>query len=110
VFLDGYEGMRQLYAKGLAIDCLVCGDDAIAFGAMKFCREKGVSVPGRLAIAGFDDVPGAGLSNPSLTSVGQPLRAMGRKAFSMLLEGIESGSVALRCETAKPSLSERESA
>ncbi len=107
---DGYEGLRQLHAKGLGIDCLVCGTDSIAFGAMKYCLDNGISIPGRLALVGFDDVPSAELTNPPLTTVVQPLREMGRKTFAMLLDGIENSCVALRRETVRTRLAERASA
>ncbi len=74
-------------------DALLCYDDKLALAMMDALRSAELSVPGDLAVAGFDDIPFARLSNPRLTTVAQPSTQMGRLAASMLLEAAESGVV-----------------
>ena len=65
-------------------------NDNIAIGAIKAARARGLRVPEDLSIVGFDDVEGATIVSPELTTVRQPLAEMGRTAVSLLnrlLEG-----------------------
>ena len=66
-------------------DALVCLHDAMALLAVERLRERGVPVPGRVAVIGFDDVPGAATCSPPLTTIRQPMNQMGREAATMLL-------------------------
>ncbi len=44
--------------------------DAIAYGALGACRELGLSVPGDVSVAGFDDHPLSKLLDPALSTIG----------------------------------------
>ncbi len=68
-----------------------CCTDAMAMGVLAAARELGLSVPGRLAVIGFDDVPELGWSSPALTTVRQPLRAMAEGAVR-ILDGLLAGA------------------
>lgn len=70
---------------------IFASNDAMAFGVLRAARSAGISVPGDLAVVGFDDVPGAAQIHPALTTVRQPLRDMGRRAVEMLLLQIRQG-------------------
>ncbi len=50
-------------------DAVFCANDALALGLLEAARSEGVSVPERLAVAGFDDVPSAAESHPPLTTL-----------------------------------------
>ena len=60
-------------------------NDLSALATLEVAAELSVDVPGRLSVVGFDNVPESALSRPSLTTVEQPIRQMGRDAVSMLL-------------------------
>lgn len=68
---------------------IFCGNDSIAIGAMEALAECGIRVPEDVSIAGFDDSLAARISVPQLTSVRQPLRAMGARAVELLLARVE---------------------
>ncbi len=72
---------------------LVCYDDRTALMLMSALREHGIRVPDDVAVTGFDDIPFARLANPRLTTVAQPIEAMGERAARMLLEAIRTGHV-----------------
>jgi LacI family transcriptional regulator len=55
-------------------------------------REAGRSVPGDIALIGFDDLPLAQQTDPPLTTVRQPIAAMGKQLVGMLLDIIENGA------------------
>ena len=63
-----------------------CYNDMTAVGLLKAARQSGLAVPRDLAVVGFDDIPLASYVVPSLTTVAQPKREMGRRATEMVLE------------------------
>lgn len=70
---------------------IVAANDAMALGARRALEFSGNPAWARCAVTGFDDIPGAS-GNPGLTTVRQPLVAMGREAVSMLREVLEGRS------------------
>jgi LacI family repressor for deo operon, udp, cdd, tsx, nupC, and nupG len=76
---------------------IVCGSDLMAFGAIRGVRGRGLSVPGDVSVVGFDDSPLIAFADPPLTTIRQPVEAMGAAAVNVLLEEI-SGNPAQRGE------------
>lgn len=79
-------------------DAIVCGSDLIASGVLLAARELGISVPGNLAVTGFDDLELATHTTPPLTSMRMPLKQLGTAAVSLLLDypnGVSPRSVLL---------------
>ena len=81
----GYEAMQQMLALDELPDAVFAANDLIAIGAIRACRERGLRVPDDLAIAGFDDIPAAGLIYPALTTLDQNARLTGQQAAETLL-------------------------
>lgn len=69
---------------------LCCGNDQIAIGALRALNEAGVKVPEEMSLTGFDDTPEAATQIPPLTTIHQPLEAMGRRAAEILLATIDA--------------------
>jgi LacI family transcriptional regulator len=67
---------------------LVAGNNLKALGALRALRERGLDVPGDIALVCFDDFPWADLFEPRLTCMAQPCRAIGERAVERLLERI----------------------
>ncbi|GAA2250667.1 LacI family DNA-binding transcriptional regulator [Streptomyces atrovirens] len=65
---------------------VVCASDMMALGAVRAARERGLTVPGDLSVVGFDDSPLIAFTDPPLTTVRQPVKAMGQVAVDALLE------------------------
>jgi len=92
--LSGYNAMLQLLpAKP---DAVFAANDTMALGALRALRESGLSVPGDVAIVGFDDIPAAAVAPPPLTTVRQPVRQIGELAARTLLELIDQPESAPR--------------
>jgi LacI family transcriptional regulator len=66
--------------------CVFAFNDAMALGALRTLRDRGIDVPGRVSLAGFDDIPATLDTNPTLTTVRIPLAEMGELAVSLALE------------------------
>lgn len=68
---------------------IIAANDVTAMRVIEEAKELGLSVPGDLSVVGFDDIPDAALCEPPLTTVRQPLQAMGAAAMTMLLDILE---------------------
>lgn len=66
-------------------DAVFCANDGIATGCLEAFAEIGLRVPEDISVAGFDDTLAARTTVPQLTTVRQPLRAMGSRAVEVLL-------------------------
>ncbi|MEN7550740.1 LacI family DNA-binding transcriptional regulator [Rapidithrix thailandica] len=73
-------------------DAIFAINDPVAFAIMHHLLSKGVRIPEEMGIVGFTGGPMSKLYYPSLSSVRQPSRAMGKSAAKMLLKEIESPS------------------
>ncbi len=67
------------------IDAVFCAAGFIAIGALLECQRRGWAVPGRVAIAGFDDNELVAGTNPPLTTVRIPRYEIGRRAAELLV-------------------------
>ncbi|WP_329123334.1 LacI family DNA-binding transcriptional regulator [Streptomyces sp. NBC_01465] len=81
----GGRAIEQLIADGVEFDSVFAHNDVSAAGALRALRAAGRSVPGDVAVVGFDDIPMARHTEPPLTTVRQPTREMGETAARMLL-------------------------
>jgi DNA-binding LacI/PurR family transcriptional regulator len=82
---SGYECTRRLLARVPDLDAVFAAADLFALGAVQALREAGRRVPQDVALVGFDDIDAASQADPPLTSVRQPVEAMGHKMASMML-------------------------
>ena len=91
---SGYEAMVGLLASGAEFDAVMGVNDAVAVGALRALRARGVRVPDDVALTGFDDTDEAEFTVPPLTTVSPEHDAMVGAAVRMLIErlGGETGS------------------
>jgi DNA-binding LacI/PurR family transcriptional regulator len=85
---SGAAAMRALLARRPDVDAVFASSDLMALGAIRVLREAGRSVPGDVAVVGFDDGPVAAVAEPTLTTVHQPMEELGREMATMLLSRI----------------------
>ena len=90
-------------------DAMVCANDQMAIGAMRELQAGGLRVPADIAVVGFDDIYPGSLIAPSLTTVRQPMRQLGERACSRLLERIADPGLPHRVELLPTELIVRES-
>jgi DNA-binding LacI/PurR family transcriptional regulator len=105
----GYRAMTALLAREPALDAVFAASDLMALGACRAANVAGRPVGQNLAIVGFDDIDEAVRSSPSLTTIRQPLAAMGRAMSEVLLQRI-SGDAAPQSTVVPVELVVRESA
>ncbi len=76
---------RRLALRRRLPEVIVCANDQMAIGAMHALAMAGLSVPGDVAVVGFDDIPVARYLSPPLTTVRQPIRQLGAAAVESLV-------------------------
>lgn len=72
---------------------IFAANDLSAFGVMEVAPELGLRIPLDLSVVGFDDIPEAASVHPRLTTIAQPLQAMGAQAVDMLLAQLQGRPV-----------------
>lgn len=82
----GEAQMRHLLQLPERPTAVFCYDDLIALGAFKAVHDAGLDIPSDISLTGFDDLFVASYTHPPLTTVHQPLQAMGKRAMQVLLE------------------------
>lgn len=87
----GWSGAEALLDSAPDLTALVGTADQMAIGALAHLRASGRTVPGRIAVAGFNDIAVARDLSPSLTTVRLPLREMGAAAMTMALRPHHEG-------------------
>ena len=86
----GSNALNTLIERHSDLKAVFFANDTLAVGALLECRRRGLEVPGRVAIAGFDNLELASEIVPSLTTVGVYRREMGRTAADLLLRSIRN--------------------
>ncbi|MDT0610887.1 LacI family DNA-binding transcriptional regulator [Streptomyces lancefieldiae] len=93
---SGHRAMRDLLARHPELDAVFAASDSMAAGALNALRAAGRRVPEDVAVIGFDDFQPARPTDPPLTTVRQPLEAIGRTMVRLLLEEMEESPAAWR--------------
>ena len=72
---------------------IICASDPLALGAIRSARRQGLRVPTDLSVVGFDDSAFMNCTDPPLTTVRQPIEAIGRAAVALLTSQMEGSDV-----------------
>jgi LacI family transcriptional regulator len=107
----GEEAGERLLASrsGAWPDAVVCANDQTAIGVLQVFARAGVRVPEQVAVVGFDDIYPGSLFHPSLTTVHQPMRLLGERAYIRLLDRIATPGLRQKVELLPTELVLRES-
>ena len=87
----GHAAASRLLKQG--VTGVICASDPLALGAIRAVRRAGMSVPGDVSVVGYDDSAFMSCTDPPLTTVRQPIEAIGRAAVEMLTGQIEGSQV-----------------
>ncbi|MEJ8572969.1 LacI family DNA-binding transcriptional regulator [Microbaculum marinum] len=89
---SGAEVVARVVHSVPEVDALFCAGDVLAVGALFECQKRGWAVPGRIAIASFDDVELLRHLSPSVTTLRLPRYDIGERSARMLLSRIMDGA------------------
>jgi LacI family transcriptional regulator len=88
-----FDSVEQLLRKKVPFTALFGADDDCALGAMRALQQWGKTVPQDVAIIGFNDLPEAYISRPSLTTMRPYLRDLGAQAARTVLDLLDGKPV-----------------
>ena len=83
--LGGRDVAQQILAAGMPVTALVLATDRNAIGCLEQLADLGISVPGELAIVGFDGLEAGAHTRPTLSTVSQPYGEIGASAARLVL-------------------------
>ncbi|HKT01498.1 MAG TPA: LacI family DNA-binding transcriptional regulator [Rugosimonospora sp.] len=87
----GQSAATRLIKRG--ITGIICASDVLALGAIKAVRRQGLSVPADVSVVGYDDSAFMNCTDPPLTTVRQPIDAMGHAAVALLASQVAGHEV-----------------
>ena len=86
---DGYRAMRKILSRDALPSAVFAANDAMALGALKAIREKGLKVPEDISIVGFDNIEVTNHTEPPLTTMSVRMEEMGAIAVNMIHDIID---------------------
>jgi LacI family transcriptional regulator len=89
-FESGYRYTEELLEQKKKFTAVMAFDDLTALGAIRALTKAGVKVPEQCSVTGFDDIALSSLAAPSLTTIRQPMEAMGGLAVNIVMDGINA--------------------
>ena len=93
----GVDAVRQLLdERHVQFDALVTANDGMALGALEELERRGIRVPEDVALFGFDDIDEGRHARPPLSTVRQPVREHGRRAFELVMDQLDGREIARR--------------
>jgi DNA-binding LacI/PurR family transcriptional regulator len=107
--LAGFEASPQLLAMQKRPTAIVCWNDLVAIGMMNGIARAGLVAGQDISVTGYDDLEEAEIATPSLTTVWNGQREVGRKAARALLDRITGTANIFKPELITPELRIRQS-
>lgn len=90
---SGHAAAIELLRRTRDVDAVFAASDLIAIGAMRALSEHGLRVPQDVAVVGFDDIPAARISTPTLTTVFQDTTRAGELLVESLIGLVDHAAV-----------------
>jgi len=106
---SGYKHALELLESDSDFTAIVCGNDLIAYGAIKAIKQQGLKVPEDISVIGYDDIFISSLLEPPLTTIKQPTYDLGAYATEILIKLIKNESVEEKVKLFVPQLVVRKS-
>ncbi|MDX2003832.1 MAG: LacI family DNA-binding transcriptional regulator [Meiothermus sp.] len=88
----GYAAAEEALNSYPNADALVCANDLLGIGALKWLRQRKIRVPEDIAVSGMDDIRECEICSPALTSVALHAAERGRMAAQMLFDRLSGAS------------------
>jgi LacI family transcriptional regulator len=85
---DAYNATMQLLVQPERPTALFSANNLMVIGVMKALRDMGLRCPDDISVSSFDDFPWADVFQPNLTTIAQPVEAIGEQAAQLILERI----------------------
>jgi len=86
---SGYQAMQELLQRRPDLTAVFVFNDMMALGAMNALHAQGMRIPEDISIIGYDNIFYASAFEPALTTIAQPIAAIGQECITQLLERIQ---------------------
>lgn len=106
---DAYQRAQQLVTRLEPGTAVLTGSDYFALGLYRALAERGVAVPGQVAVIGYGDHPFSAYLQPSLASVRPPAAEIGAAAADLLVDRVGGSTAAAKTAYLPPELVVRDS-
>lgn len=83
---DGRAGVERLLSLTDPPDAIFTVNDPVAIGAFRQLQDRGMTIPGKMALVGFSNNPNTALVRPRITTVNQPAFEIGQTTARLLLK------------------------
>ncbi len=97
-FSRGRAAVKIILNQNRNVTAIFCGSDVLAVGALRGCKDAGLSVPQDISMIGFDNLDIAEYITPGLTTIDVPARLMGEQAANYFLADQSSLNIHSRVE------------
>jgi len=91
-FEGGVKATEEFLRRKRPFTAIMAFDDMTALGCIRALARAGIKVPEQCSIIGFDDVAPAAFSTPALTTIRQPMEAMGATAVQIVVDSIRAAA------------------
>ncbi len=108
-FQEGISMMQRILHQRDLPTAVFAATDTLALGAIHAIQREGLNVPKDIAVAGYDDIEAAAMSNPALTTIAVDRGQIGRAAVQSLIQQIADSEKTGRIITINNQLIIRES-
>lgn len=88
-FSNGRKALQYFIQQEEKPTAIFSVSDILAVGVLKECNVQGLNVPTDIALVGFDKIDFSNMTNPSLTTIAQPMYQMGKNSAEMLIKKIK---------------------
>ncbi|MGF7034643.1 LacI family transcriptional regulator [Paenibacillus mucilaginosus] len=86
---DGEAAVEEWVRTGTLPQAVFCSNDLMAYGVLRACKERGISIPGELSVIGFDDLLVSQYTHPPLTTMRVPRIGMAAQLANRLIDQLE---------------------
>lgn len=88
-FADGLLKTEQLLERFTAVDGILAANDIVALSVVKVLAARKIKIPDQIQVVGFDNIYLSELMTPALTTIGQPITAIGTMAAAIVADLVE---------------------
>ncbi len=88
----GFQVAQELLAHSPHPTAIIACNDLMALGTMSAAQKMGLTIGRELSVGGFDDIPLAEHTHPSLTTVRQPIYEIGQRVTRILIQLIQGSA------------------
>ncbi|MFD1772700.1 LacI family DNA-binding transcriptional regulator [Paenibacillus rhizophilus] len=89
---SGYSLIKDFMSESVKPEAVFISNNFMTLGAYHYFHDAGISVPGDLAVVGFDDPDWARIANPPLTAIRQPDYEQGERVAQLIMQRIKTGN------------------